>query len=77
MAAPKKSPRPKANPNRSPDFGDDRTGGLKSDLAPEKSPVPKRNPRRKAMGGPVKGYAKGGKCRGMGAAKRGGSYKAM
>jgi hypothetical protein len=39
-----------------------------------------RNEREKreskmAKGGSVKGYAKGGKCRGMGAAKRGGSYK--
>jgi hypothetical protein len=40
--------------------------------------IGKKPPRaqKKAMGGPGK-YAAGGMCRGMGAAKRGGSYKAM
>lgn len=60
-----------------------------SKLAPKKTPRPKERPiyvvapdegesptAKKAMGGPVKGYAMGGKCRGMGAAKRGGNYKA-
>lgn len=74
MSAPKKSRRPKEKPMPE-DMPANRA--LSSDLAPKKSPRPKKNPRRKAMGGAVDKYAKGGKCRGMGAAKRGGNYKAM
>ena len=70
MAAPTKSKRPRKRPE--PVELEGTTRG-----ADETSPRPKRNPRRKATGGSVDKYAKGGKCRGMGAAKRGGNYKAM
>ncbi len=63
---------------------------LSSKLAPTKSKRPPKNmpmfdapspreeePTKKAKGGNVMKKAKGGMCRGMGAAKRGGSYKAM
>jgi hypothetical protein len=73
MAAPKTSPRPRGKP--SPKDLEGTTRGAESTLAPETSPRPKKKPAKKAMGGGVTGYAKGGKCRGMGAAKRGGSYK--
>ena len=73
MTAPKKSVRPKKRP--SPKELEGTTRGAESTLAPETSPRPKKKPAKKAMGGSVTGYAKGGKCRGMGAAKRGGSYK--
>jgi hypothetical protein len=72
MAAPKTSPRPRSKP--SPKDLEGTTRGAESTLAPETSPRPKKKPERKAYGGPVK-MAKGGKCRGMGAAKKGGSYK--
>ena len=63
---------------------------LSSKLAPTKSKRPPKKmpmfdapspreeePTKKAYGGKVMKKAKGGMCRGMGAAKRGGSYKAM
>ena len=69
----KTSPRPKANPN-SP---------MKSSPRPKTNPmndrmspmsVEKRSMREMAKGGMTKKMAMGGKCRGMGAAKRGGEY---
>lgn len=71
MPAPKTSRRPRKRPD--PADMEGTTRGI--DKAPKSSPRPPKNPRRKAMGGSVDKYAKGGKCRGMGAAKRGGSYK--
>jgi hypothetical protein len=63
--------RPKARPaNRKSSPNDEGidTRALTSTLAPTKSKRPKARPEK---------MAKGGMCRGMGAAKRGGSYKAM
>lgn len=61
MAGPKKSPRPKARPK-----------------IVDVSPRAERNEREevmgKACGGSMKKMAKGGVCRGMGAATRGGNF---
>jgi hypothetical protein len=62
MPAPKTSPRPKKRPD--PADLEGTTSGI--DMAPQTSPRPKKNPRQ---------MAKGGMCKGMGAAKRGGKYK--
>ena len=73
MAAPKTSPRPKARPSAAPS---------KSKRPPKNMPMfdapspREEEPMKKAKGGAVKKMAKGGMCRGMGAAKRGGNYKA-
>lgn len=69
--APTTSPRPVARPEREIDL----TPWAEAD---DQMHIGKNRPRakKKAKGGPVK-YAKGGVCRGMGAAKRGGNYKAM
>lgn len=58
--APKKSLRPKARPD---------DGGM------DPKEVEERSTREMKKGGMVKKMASGGMCRGMGAAKRGGSYK--
>jgi hypothetical protein len=74
MAAPKTSPRPKARPTAAPS---------KSKRPPKNMPMfdapspREEEPMKKMMGGKVMKKAKGGMCRGMGAAKKGGSYKAM
>ena len=68
----KTSPRPKARP-----------AGL--GIKPKANPMNDRNSKRSieqrtlremAMGGKTKKMAMGGKCRGMGAASKGGNYKA-
>lgn len=68
MPAPKKSIRPKMRPkDMSPkaEEGD-------SDLMRMRD---KATTKKKAYGGKMKKMAMGGKCRGMGAASRGGNYK--
>ena len=67
-----KPTRPKARPTAAP---------TKSKRPPSKMPMfdapsPREEERMKA-GGKVMKKANGGMCRGMGAAKKGGSYKAM
>lgn len=68
-----KPTRPKARPTAAP---------TKSKRPPKTMPMfnapspREEEPMKKAKGGAMK-YAKGGMCRGMGAAKRGGQYKAM
>ena len=69
-----KPTRPKARPTAAP---------TKSKRPPSRMPMfdapspREEEPTKKAKGGNVMKKAKGGMCRGMGAAKRGGSYKAM
>jgi hypothetical protein len=69
-----KPTRPKARPTAAP---------TKSKRPPAKMPMfdapspREEEPMKKAYGGKVMKKAKGGMCRGMGAAKKGGSYKAM
>jgi hypothetical protein len=67
-AAPMKSLRPRARPERVIDLTPDAEEG-------DQVHIGKKPPRaqKKAKGGPVK-YASGGTVRGMGAAKRGGKF---
>lgn len=66
----KTSPRPKANPARKKP--------TKNPMNDQMSPmsVERRSTREMAKGGYTKKMAMGGKCRGMGAATKGGKYKA-
>lgn len=69
-----KPTRPKARPSAAPTSSKRPPKNMPMFDAP--SPR-EEEPMKKAMGGKVMKKAKGGMCRGMGAAKKGGSYKAM
>lgn len=73
-SAPKKSLRPKARPEM---IGASRSGGTRGIDPKENYSAEdfKKLVGKKAYGGKVKKMASGGKCRGMGAATRGGAYK--
>lgn len=72
MPGPKKSPRPSPNPRRS----DPVSRGNRSNESEQsrQNDVLRNGGRGMKSGGKVKKMAKGGKCRGMGAATRGGNY---
>ena len=67
MAAPKKSIRPKKRPDDLMEGEAVKRGNRAAKRAAKEGGY--------AAGGSVQKYASGGKCRGMGAAKRGGNYK--
>jgi hypothetical protein len=74
--APETSRRPKPrDPKKAAEFLEEQALRRGEGAAKRRAKEP--DPSRKAAGGPVAKYAKGGMCRGMGAAKRGGQYKAM
>jgi hypothetical protein len=83
-SAPTKSLRPRARPEQMPDFEEDRTPPRPesgSSSAPTTSLRPRSRPERvrsfnDQTDDGIGRYAKGGMCRGMGAASRGGKYKA-
>lgn len=62
----KTSPRPKANPKR----------GMTTSPRPKANPLNDRMSPASIERRSVREMAKGGKCRGMGAASKGGKYKA-
>lgn len=70
--APKKSPRPSQRPSTAVERGN-RAAELE---ASEYNDVLRNGGRGMKSGGKVKKMAKGGMCRGMGAASRGGKYRA-
>ena len=85
MKAPMKSPRPKARPESKmapkssmrPRTRSDKEFDDEADAAADRAMKHSQPPTLvyKAAGGKVKKMAMGGMCRGMGAAKKGGSYK--
>lgn len=84
MKPPMKSPRPKARPESKmapkssmrPRTRSDKEFDDEADAAADRAMKHSQPPTlvNKAAGGKVKKMAMGGKCRGMGAAKKGGSY---
>jgi len=83
MAAPKKSLRPKMRPQMRPQMRpkmrpDDLEAGAAVERGNRMNELEAKEGEalmKKAYGGKVKKMAMGGKCRGMGAATRGGNYK--
>lgn len=72
----KKQTRPRARPTTAP-LTSLRPRARPVDLTPEAERGDAVAPKKKMSGGKVMKKAKGGMCRGMGAATRGGNYKAM
>ena len=71
MPAPKKSPRPRARP-------DDLEEGMavrRGNRAAEREAREAESLMKRAKGGGIKKMAMGGKCRGMGAATKGGNFR--